>query len=279
MTSDELARQRDKALAHHEPNFRTHPGEVSQLLAQRRTAGVHLHIERDFGNLFSVNFRNILGEGPVGLTYRDVTPNYEQHRFVSVCDLLDLKPLIFENQRDKFVSLNRSKYLMAKMVFFEGYGKKGGMRTSNIKIIDFSKAEGKMLGAISTIAGKPFSQFHTRLFLGKYPQMQQRILDISHLTASRDARSVYEAMFTVAIAHGVVLENFLTEGREDDFTKNIVVPAFRAVRERTGFQPLVVPLEPTDIEGIDFWLYYPHDVQPRAKELLEFPDNESSMRA
>ncbi len=42
------------------------------------------------------------------------------------------------------------------------------------------------------------------------------------------------------------------------FIKNIFLPAFLKIYRETTYKPLIVALEPTEIEGDRFWLCHPH---------------------
>ncbi len=235
----------------------THPQAALKLLEERRAQNLHgaIALALDIPN--SKLFEELDRKGPVGITYRDVTPNFEQHRFLSICDLMGLDPFILENPEDKFVTLNRSKYQMGKMVFFEGFGKKGGAKTHSLRVVDLNGAQGKPMCCVPTISSRPLSDFHRQLFLETFPHCEGKIYDAKQISETSAPSVVYEKIFTLAIAHGVLLEHFLPKGIEETFTRNVVMPAFLRVWERYGHKPLVVPFQPTDMEEDDFWLQYP----------------------
>ncbi len=46
----------------------------------------------------------------------------------------------------------------------------------------------------------------------------------------------------------------------------VFLPAFMEILKETGQKPLIVPLSPTDIEGDQFWSYYPPQLSDYVKE-------------
>ena len=63
--------------------------------------------------------------------------------------------------------------------------------------------------------------------------------------------------------------------KEEWFTRNIVLPALLKIKEEVGIKPLIVNVQPTEIEGRPFWTYHPHDskifVDNKLKSVLESP--------
>lgn len=244
----------------------TRPFEALSLLKERRDRGLHLEIERNL----SLPADTLNEESqPIGFCYRDVTPNLEQHRFLSVCDLLETNPIVFENPHDKYTCVNRAKYFMGKLVFFLGLSKKGAMKTKNVRLADFSTAEGKIMREVRTTTGLGLVDLHRRMFTRRYPHMAGKIFDVSGLAATSSPGEIYEYLFSLAVASGIFIENFSLSGREADFTNEVVAPAFEAVWKKYGEKPLVVPLEPTELEGDDFWYFYPQDLEPIVVSLIE----------
>jgi hypothetical protein len=63
------------------------------------------------------------------------------------------------------------------------------------------------------------------------------------------------------LVHGILFENFMLDDDEIEFTKKIVVPAFETIEKIFGVKPLIVALNPTEIEGSDFWNSYPYQIE------------------
>ncbi len=69
-------------------------------------------------------------------------------------------------------------------------------------------------------------------------------------------------MFT---CFGILFENFLTsKDSEGDFTKETILPAIENVMNLVGVKPLIVPIEPIDMETDKHWISY----HPKIKVLI-----------
>jgi hypothetical protein len=83
-------------------------------------------------------------------------------------------------------------------------------------------------------------------------------------------KEYYKAFLTLCIRNGILFENFiLTNEEERRFTKDVFLPIFSEVTERIGMKPLIVALEPTDIEGDKFWMCHPPETFDYVKKKLE----------
>ncbi len=82
--------------------------------------------------------------------------------------------------------------------------------------------------------------------------------------------SHYKPFLALFICHGVLFENFLTEGKERDFTFNVVLPAFKTVEQLFGMKPLIVRLLPRESEADKKWMWYPGHLE---KEVLRCLDS------
>lgn len=196
-----------------------------------------------------------------GIIHRDITPNIEINRMISVCDTLDIEPIFFDNPCDKFSCLSRTKYRLAKMVFLLGYNKSGSVNTETKKIINFDNAEGKPLQSIQTTFHKNLIEFHKDIFKRKYPAYQNNILDIATLIKKNNTKEVYTYLFNLSIEDAIFIENFSLHSKEKEFLRTVVFPTFFSVWKKTGLKPLLVPSEPLDIEQEEFWLYYATDIK------------------
>ncbi len=186
------------------------------------------------------------------------TPNFEIIRFLTVLPET-LKAILFEYHADKFTTQNESKYFLGKLHFYNGLGKKGGMKIDSHKVIEFNGNDGKPLNEVVTLWGQSLVDFHRELFLSWNGNKH----DISFFDASlwfkdRKAKEYYENFLHIFIKNGILFENFMLESRKEKvFTREVFLPAFIKVWIKTGYKPLIVSLEPTEIEGESFWSYYP----------------------
>ncbi|HEU5114639.1 MAG TPA: hypothetical protein VFT82_02645 [Candidatus Paceibacterota bacterium] len=200
--------------------------------------------------------------GPRFVLFRHIaTPNYEIRRFMSAADAAGFKPLILEYTSDIFLSLNHWKHSLGKLPFYKGMDKKGGLRTEHRSIIDFNANNRKALSDIKTTWNQGLVDFHHEFFLKHFPDHKDNIYDLSVWLKENgaDAKGYYKAFLSLFLKNAVLFENFLLEGEELEFTKKIILPAFAEIVQETGMKPLIVALEPTEIEGDLFWLCHPHE--------------------
>ena len=188
-----------------------------------------------------------------------VTPNYEVSRFLIIADVFEFEPLFFEYHDDKLVYKNPWKYSLGKMTFYSGKGKKGGMKTKNVDIIDFDSSHGKKISSINTKWGQSLVDFHHEYFFNRFPTFKDSVFNASdwYFKNGGNPEIYYERFLTLFVMHGIIFENFFLDEVEMEFTKKIILPAIINISAKLGLKPLIVALEPTDIEGDGFWLCHP----------------------
>lgn len=191
------------------------------------------------------------------------TPNHEIRRFVGLVDgfsegLID--PLIFEYHSDKFTNLNEWKYSLGKLPFHKTFDKKGNLVFEQKSVVDFNTSNNKSIGSVNTLWGQSLVDFHHELFCKSFPHLGGNFFDLSEWIKENGQTPVeyYKHFFNFFVRHGILFENFLLKENETTFTKNVIIPAFLDVWHKTGLRPLIVPLEPTDIEDNYFWLCQTH---------------------
>lgn len=194
-----------------------------------------------------------------GVIFRQVaTPNFEIMRFLTILPEA-LRPVIFEFHADKFTTQNEGKHLLGKLHFYKGFGKKGGMKVDTHKIIDFNTSDGKPLNKVMTTWGQPLIDFHKELFLTwNQDKHEVTFFDASAWFEEKRAKGYYEQFLKIFIKNGILFENFMLESKKEKvLIREVFLPAFIKVWITTGYKPLIVSLEPTEIEGEKFWSYYP----------------------
>lgn len=207
-------------------------------------------------------------EIPCAILARQVaTPNYEYMRFVELAKKIELPPIVWEYTGDIFFRQNREKRRLAKMVFYYGLGKKGGRKTKNKEIIDFGRCEGQPMDCMRTLWGENFVEFHHRLFNSND---RCEMIEGTRLVKSigGGARRYYGYFLACFICHGILFDNFLNSGQETDFTKKIVMPAFKMLEDMFGAKPLIVKLLPSESENDEYWTYYPDSLENEASTSL-----------
>lgn len=197
------------------------------------------------------------------------TPNYEVSRFLSAADALtELNPLILEYTADKFNNRNEWKFSLAKLRFHHGLNKLGEQIFDTKTVIDINAGNNQPLKDIKTHAGTSLVDTHHKLFADRFPQFTESTYDLSEWlhAIGPQAQDYYKSFFALFLKDGILFENFMVDGKEMEFTKNIILPALIELEQETGLRPLIVPLEPTHIEGDKFWLSYPPEIKVKIEK-------------
>lgn len=236
------------------------PDALAEMNRRREDKVLVKHVEDYLDNTIPPHLAR---EAHAVLARHITTPNYELSRFLNVPDSTGLPPLFFEYLHDKLIYKNPFKYYLGKLLFYIGTGKKGGMKLESLAVIDFNSSHGKPISEVSTLWGEPLVDFHHGMFLARYPQFKDHIYDASdwYAVQGKVPANYYKKFLALFICHGILFENFLTDAKEIDFTRQIVLPAFAEVWKEFGLKPLVVALEPTHIEEDVFWYSHPHEMK------------------
>lgn len=207
-----------------------------------------------------------LEAGPCGVVARALlTPIYELVYFMDISKHLPIKTVFCEFTKDKFVGVNFEKKCLGNMKFFREdlYGKK--VVVASRRVVDFKKSEGKPLIDVLTNTGESLPSFHRRLLNSYFKESKLEIDDFSDwfVNASKFSKEFpYMRYLGLFIVHGILYDNFVTtEKRQDSFTRNKVIPAFKKLSETFGVPPLIVPINPVESESAHYWCYYPEKVR------------------
>lgn len=215
-----------------------------------------------------------LTKGKTAVLARPIaSPNYEMRRFVSIVEAIEgFCPVVWEYLDSKFTPQNDCKYYLARMPFYFGHGKKGGLKLNYLNIIDIDGHNGKKISEIKTHCGKHFKDFHHEILDHTYK-------DKKIIVNAFDASSWYDAFGSKACVYykhylalflkdAILFENFMLDVKEVEFTREIFLPAFLELVEETGKKPLIVALEPTETEGDNFWMSYPGEIMELVQKKL-----------
>ena len=197
------------------------------------------------------------------------TPSHEVARFLSMATNCNLRPLFFEFHDDKFVTLNRCKFALARMRFADSINTHKDGRVTDV--LDIQACQGRSFASISTKWGEPFVQFHHRLFREVFPIIpDSAFFDGSGWFHSHglSPRKYYPDFLSLFVSNCVLFESYLLCPEELDFTRNVVIPAFDSVCKAFGRRPLIVRLDPPDSEGNNFWLSYPTSLRSYVGEAI-----------
>ena len=245
------------------------------------TDAVKEHEKRAQDTSLDEKIKNLLGgdvpeifldTGKKIVVFRHIaTPNYEIRRFISIADAVqDFDPVILEYTHDKFTNRNEWKYSLGKINFFKGVNKLNEQLFESRVVVDFNTSNGSPIKDIKTLWDQSLVDFHHDFFFDIYPNLKNNVSDISEwiIKNGTQAKEYYKFFFLIFIKHGILLENFLLTGKELEFTKEVILPALFEIERDLGLRPLIVALEPTDIEDSKFWLAHPHEHISVANKLL-----------
>lgn len=191
-----------------------------------------------------------------------VTPNHEIKRFLDIVDMTDeLEPLFLEYFEDKFTDNNDWKYFLGKMGFYSGRGKKGGEKIQRVRIIDFNTHRGKRLSEVKTLWGQGLIDFHHEIFKEAFRNVSNEgvLFDASNWFSGSGGSAInyYKHFLSLFLVNGILFENFLLDSKEIGFTREVFLPAFLEIMKESGVKPLIVALEPPEIESEEFWMCHP----------------------
>jgi len=173
------------------------------------------------------------------------TARYEDLAFVLLTEKAGLQPIWLTYTADRFVTCSPVKvsYLQPRIV--KGFGRRCLIvlkyQLANPKVADRNRMR---LCDIRTYSGEPLVDWHRRLFEAVYPGA--RVVDLSEpLQALGKAKDYYPLFLSLAVAHGVLFEDYHggeSGERLNSFTEEVFEPAFEEVINTFGAPPLIVKL-------------------------------------
>lgn len=199
-----------------------------------------------------------------------ISPNFELLNFLKVVESLGMNFSFIEHTKDKFISRNSSKYHVCRLFFHEGKSKCGHNRISGMKIVDMKNIDGKSIETIKTNWGEDLTFFHHKLLNAVFPNIEHKIFNLSiwQKCGEKLAKDFYGYYLAIFICNGILFENFLLNDEEINFTKNVVIPAFKKMEENLGTKPLVVRMLPRTKEEEVYWFHYQLFLKSAAKNLI-----------
>lgn len=245
---------------------------LTSLYTPLEDAVAELHTrQREHTKPSSCEFERILSSRPCAVLSRWVaTPNFELGRFVSLAASVGLTPLVAEFYSDTFTSHNPIKRALARLRFSNGFGRCGGPRSSLLTVADATSRNKSRLHELRTVWGQPLVSFHHELLALQPAYSPVVTADFSewYRVHGGSARHYYAHFFGLFVRHAVLFDSYLLTGDEQRFTSEVVIPAFHAAFSRHGHRPLICRLDPTESEGHEHWLQYPHALREFVAERL-----------
>jgi len=207
----------------------------------------------------------VLKDGPSGFIWRQIgTPDGEFERFLELCKKAELKPICLEYNQDKFAARNFTKYGLTRLCFKKGFNKKLETIVEKERIIDFKDAEKKKMCELKTLWGENLVDFHHFLMKKMFPEMDGRVEDISGWVKRNGGmpKNYYFKILSFAICHAVLFDDFDSLKSEENFTNEIVLPAFREVEKYFSVKPIIVKISKKgEQEKNPCWCYYSHETK------------------
>lgn len=191
------------------------------------------------------------------------TPNFETLRFLHLVEPLELKTVIGQDLKDKFVPKNQLKKALGKLSVSTGMSKVDGVfveQFENVRIIDFNKHSGEPFHTIETEWGEKLSDFHKRLF-SELTKREVAVVDDSDWIDRQHRGKLlahYKKFLALFIVHGILFEDYAVDDAEErKFVRRVLRPAFRHIERTFGHKPLIAQLTPTSVESAGYWISYP----------------------
>lgn len=243
-------------------------GEAKEEIKRRRNDPKLRKMMEEYWN---GNLPEVFKKEPRAIFFRAIlTPNFETSYFLDLMDLIEIKPVCAELYTDKFCTMNKDKVHLGKLVFLHSSHKNQCDLITKKIIINFDESEKKPFTEIRTLNNKSFIEFHHHL----YKKQFKGIMDIFDVAESKNggksAREIYELMFSICLVNGILFENFIAKEGEHEkrFVEDVVIPAFKSVKEKFNLKPLIVPLLPLKNEEKESWIYYPGHLEEEAEDYL-----------
>lgn len=210
------------------------------------------------------------------------TPNFETLRFLHLVEPLELKTVIGQDLKDKFVPKNQLKKALGKLSVSTGMSKVDGVfveQFENVRIIDFNKHSGEPFHTIETEWGEKLSDFHKRLF-SELTKREVAVVDDSDWIDRQHRGKLlahYKKFLALFIVHGILFEDYAVDDAEErKFVRRILRPAFRHIEKTFGYKPLIAQLTPTSVESAGYWISYPTQALQVLKESRSAPPGHSN---
>lgn len=200
------------------------------------------------------------------------SPNYETCRFLSIADGLDRthRAHIFQYTKDKFNDRNQGKYYLSKLRLHKGYDKNRAEIFEKIGLIDFVQNANVPIHEVKTKWGEGLVDLHHAMFDERFPMFSKSKHDVSDWLHKygQTAREYYKPFLLLFMRNGILFDNFLTNEAERTFTEMMILPLINEIESESGYKPLIVSLDPSELEEELFWLSYPAEVKRHFQDKL-----------
>jgi len=231
--------------------------EAGEIIRKRwADEGLRKKVEEKLNN----DIPDILKDNPHGLIWRVIcTPDGEFERFLELCKKAKLEPAGFENSEDKFHNGNFTKYGLGDLAFSVGINKKSQHSVVKERIIDFNGSGGKRMRDIKTLWDESLLDFHHFFLQEIFSTMKDKVADVSEWLRSKGGtpEKYYFFVLSLAICHAVYFDDYDLLESEKGFVEEIILPAFKEVKEYFGIKPIIVKISNVgEHERDPYWWCY-----------------------
>ncbi len=183
-----------------------------------------------------------------------LTPNVETILFNNLTKKTGIDSLCLEYFSDRFVTFNKLKLSLARLTFISGID---NTKVDYLDIINMKENERKSIGEIHTYWGEKLIDFHHNISKPSLNNVFCFDLSNWYKQIGEDINEKYFQFLSLFVKNGILFENFLVkDSKEIEFTKSVVLPAFKRVCDFFGMKPLIVRLLPKESEEDIRWCYY-----------------------
>lgn len=207
------------------------------------------------------------GEPILYLARQVATPNFETLRFLHLVEPVELKAVISQDIKDRFVSRNQLKRALGKMPIVQRIVRNGtgySEQYENLSIIEFNKSDGESFRSIKTRWGENLVDFHNRALAGISTASVMIVDDSEWIDRHYRGELLdhYKKFLALFLVHGIMFEDYpVLDSEEQRFVQEILYPAYMFIKKKFGVSPLITPLLPTSVESPKFWISYPSSVR------------------
>ncbi len=239
-----------------------------ELIKRRKNQKLKLAVRRGLHPSFNTVAH--MFESPKAVMFRQVaTPTHEILRFIRMAKHMKLTPVILEYYGDKFVSAgNPYKRSLGKMPIYQHTGIDGRDIVHYRNIVDFNAYTGKPLSAVQCKDGTTLIRFHHILLnqLARFSTEKQCVDATEWFEAMGDyAQGYYRQFLTLFVRDAILFEYIDPAESEQQFARDVMIPAFHSVEAQYAHRPLIVRLVPKNKEARQFWDSFPKKTESLIK--------------
>jgi uncharacterized protein len=199
---------------------------------------------------------------PYAVLFRHVaSPNFEFERFLPLASSAGLAPLVLEFHSDRFLTRNPLKCALARLRFSGGPNGACNTPISTLRVTDLALSDGVAFRDVTTLWHQPLIEFHHELLFSRPEFRRVELFDCSEWISVHGpkAHDYYPHLFSLFVDHAILFDDFLLTPSEQQFTSEVVVPAFELASSLTGRKPLICHIDSTDTAESPSWFHYAHD--------------------